>query len=167
MINLVYLPIIWSKIVIIDELDAKLLRYIQRDLSTSLEKLGEEIGLSRNAVWRRLKSLEEAGIIKDKVALLDPSKLGLRLQVFIQIRTQQHDETWRNQFSSAIRSLPNIIAVHRMTGDLDYLIEAWLENMDDYDQFYQTLTSRVTLSDVSASFVMESLKNTTELPVIK
>lgn len=152
---------------IIDELDVKLLRYIQRDLSTSLEKLGEEIGLSRNAVWRRLKSLEEAGIIKDKVALLDPSKLGLRLQVFIQIRTQQHDETWRNQFSSAIRSLPNIIAVHRMTGDLDYLIEAWLENMDDYDQLYQTLTSRVTLSDVSASFVMESLKNTTELPVIK
>lgn len=91
---------------IIDELDAKLLRYIQRDLSTSLEKLGEEIGLSRTAVWRRLKSLEEAGIIKDKVALLDPSKLGLRQQVFIQIRTQQHDETWHISFQAPFEAYP-------------------------------------------------------------
>ena len=100
-----------------------------------------------------------------KVALLDPDKLGVGLPVFIHIRTNQHDAEWRQSFVSAIKRFPQIMSAHRMTGDLDYWIKARVGHMTEYDALYQSLTEKVPLSDVSASFVMEDLKDTTELPL--
>ena len=148
-----------------DELDRKILSALQRDCSLSLESLGETVGLSRNACWRRIRALEEQGLIKGRVALLDADKLGLRLTVFMQIRTNAHAPDWLEQFSRATRGMPEILGVYRMTGDLDYLIRARVADMADYDRLYQTLIRRVPLSDVSASFVMEEIKETTELPL--
>ncbi|MBT6099045.1 MAG: Lrp/AsnC family transcriptional regulator, partial [Marinovum sp.] len=105
----------------------------------------------------------EHGFIKSKVAIVDAHKLGLDLQVFIQIRTSQHDAEWRKRLAQTVQSLPQIQSVHRMTGDLDYLIMARVANMAEYDALYQRLTKNVQMSDVSASFVMESLKETTEI----
>jgi Lrp/AsnC family transcriptional regulator len=139
---------------------------LQRDCSVSIDKLGERVGLSRNAVWRRIKGLEESGLITNRVALVDPQKLGLDLLVFIQIRTSEHDERWRMQLSQVVQTLPQVLSAHRMTGDLDYLVMARVANMAEYDKLYQLLTAQVSMRDVSASFVMESLKNTTELPVL-
>lgn len=149
-----------------DILDMNILQHLQRDCSVSIDKLGERIGLSRNAVWRRIKGLEESGLITNRVALVDPQKLGLDLLVFIQIRTSEHDERWRMQLSQVVQTLPQVLAAHRMTGDLDYLVMARVANMAAYDKLYQLLTAQVSMRDVSASFVMESLKDTTELPVL-
>lgn len=149
-----------------DILDMKILQHLQRDCSVSIDKLGERVGLSRNAVWRRIKGLEESGLITNRVALVDPQKLGLDLLVFIQIRTSEHDERWRMQLSQVVQTLPQVLSAHRMTGDLDYLVMARVANMAEYDKLYQLLTAQVSMRDVSASFVMESLKNTTELPVL-
>ena len=149
----------------INTLDMKILQCLQKDCSLSIEVLGEQVGLSRNAVWRRVKALEEHGFIKSKVAIVDAHKLGLDLQVFIQIRTSQHDAEWRKRLAQTVQSLPQIQSVHRMTGDLDYLIMARVANMAEYDALYQRLTKKVQMSDVSASFVMESLKETTEIPI--
>lgn len=149
----------------IDEIDKKLLAQLQQDSSLSLEEIGEKVNLSRNACWRRIKVLEEAGVIKGRVALLDPAKLGLVLTVFILIRTQDHSADWLDAFRAATRSLPQIQGVYRMTGDLDYLIRAQVADMADYDLLYQSLIHRVTLSDVSASFVMEEIKNTHAIPL--
>lgn len=143
-----------------------ILQHLQRDCSVSIDKLGERVGLSRNAVWRRIKGLEESGLITNRVALVDPQKLGLDLLVFIQIRTSEHDERWRMQLSQVVQTLPQVLAAHRMTGDLDYLVMARVANMAAYDKLYQLLTAQVSMRDVSASFVMESLKDTTELPVL-
>ena len=85
--------------------------------------------------------------------------------MFIQLRTSEHDEAWRTRLSQIVQSLPQILSAHRMTGDLDYLIMARVENMVEYDRLYQLLPKQVSIRDVSASFVMESLKNTTELPI--
>ena len=148
-------------------LDMNILQHLQRDCSVSIDKLGERVGLSRNAVWRRIKGLEESGLITNRVALVDPQKLGLDLLVFIQIRTSEHDERWRMQLSQVVQTLPQVLAAHRMTGDLDYLVMARVANMAEYDKLYQLLTAQVSMRDVSASFVIESLKNTTELPVLK
>ena len=145
----------------------KILQHLQRDCSVSIDKLGERVGLSRNAVWRRIKGLEESGFITNRVALVDPQMLGLDLLVFIQIRTSEHDERWRMQLSQVVQTLPQVLSAHRMTGDLDYLVMARVANMAEYDKLYQLLTAQVSMRDVSASFVMESLKNTTELPVLK
>ncbi|RYG92244.1 Lrp/AsnC family transcriptional regulator [Loktanella sp. IMCC34160] len=149
----------------IDQIDRKILRELQRDTTRSLDEVADLVGLSRNAVWRRVRLLEQAGVIRDRVALLDPEKLGLGLTVFVQVRTSSHDPDWLTKFARAMRDTPEVLGAYRMTGDLDYLIRARVGSVQDYDRFYQRLIARLPLSDVSASFVMEEIKETTELPV--
>lgn len=149
----------------IDEFDRKILHHLQSDASSPAEAIGEKIGLSRNACWRRIKRLEEAGLIKQRVALLDRQKLNLNLTVFISIRTRSHSAQWLEQFNQATRSISEITGVFRMSGETDYLLRASVPNMEAYDALYQRLISKVELTDVSSSFVMEDIKDTTELPL--
>ncbi|SFE70225.1 transcriptional regulator, AsnC family [Sulfitobacter brevis] len=151
--------------VTLDDIDRRILGELQRDATQSLEVLGQAVHLSRNGCWRRIRALEGAGVIKGRVTLLDPVKLGLSLCVFMMIRTNAHAPDWLEQFSRATRGMPEIIGVYRMTGDLDYLIRARVADMADYDRLYQHLIRKVPISDVSASFVMEEIKETTELPL--
>ncbi len=148
-----------------DSQDRKILAILQREADIALEEIGARVGLSRNAVWRRIKALEVAGVIRARVALLAPEALGLGLTVFMLIRTDRHAPDWLEQFARATRDMPEILGAYRMTGDLDYLIRARVADMKGYDRLYQALVSRVELADVSASFVMEELKETTELPL--
>ena len=149
----------------IDDTDRRILVHLQRDASLGLEELGDRVNLSRNACWRRIRALEDAGVIRSRVALLDPGALGLKLTVFILVRTSAHDPGWLDRFASATRAMPEILGAYRMTGDLDYLIRARVRDVEDYDRLYRRLIDRVEMSDVSASFVMEELKETTELPL--
>ncbi len=149
----------------LDHLDHRILATLQRDAALPLEELGQIVGLSRNACWRRIKALETAGVITKRVAVLDPAKLGLPLQVFIHVRTANHSAGWSAQFSGAVRAMPEIIGAYRMSGDLDYMIRARVADIAAYDQLYQRLTARVDLADVSASFVMEDIKETSEIPL--
>ncbi|MGZ2257895.1 Lrp/AsnC family transcriptional regulator [Roseobacter sp. A03A-229] len=151
--------------VTIDDIDRRLLIHLQRDASMALDALGQAVNLSRNACWRRIKALEKAGVITRRVTVLDPDKLGLGLTVFIMIRTNAHAPDWLERFRKATRALPEILGVYRMSGDLDYLVRAQVADMADYDRLYQALIARVPLSDVSASFVMEQIKDTSELPL--
>ena len=150
----------------IDPIDRKLLHHLQADADLSLDALAELVNLSRNATWRRIKQMEKDGVIRSRVALLDPDMLGLRLTVFIQVRTDNHTKAWSEAFARATRALPEIMGVYRMTGDLDYLVKAQVADVAAYDRLYQRLTEQVALSDVSASFVMERIKDTTVLPVL-
>ena len=148
-----------------DEVDRRILRQLQRDCDISLDMLSLEIGLSRNACWRRIKHMQEAGFIRKRVALLDAPKLGLGLTVYIQVRAEKHAAGWSAAFARVTRSIPEITGVFRMSGDLDYLIRAHVADMAGYDRLYQTMIAEVSMADVSASFVMESIKDTTELPI--
>ncbi|MEM9046599.1 MAG: Lrp/AsnC family transcriptional regulator [Pseudomonadota bacterium] len=149
----------------IDDIDLAILRVLQRDASLPVEEIGSIAGLSRNACWRRIKQMEEAGIIQARVALVDPAKVGLGLLVFISVRTDRHDADWQQQFTRAVGELPEILGVYRTAGDLDYLLKARVTDVPAYDRLYQRLISRVEISDISASFVMEEIKETTALPV--
>lgn len=151
--------------VTIDTTDRRILSFLQRDASQSLDALGEAVNLSRNACWRRIKALESSGVIAARVTLLDPTALGLSLMVFMMIRTNAHAPDWLGTFKKATQSMPEILSVYRMSGDLDYLIRARVSDMADYDRLYQGLIKRVPLSDVSASFVMEHIKDTHQLPL--
>ncbi|WP_269844479.1 Lrp/AsnC family transcriptional regulator [Acidimangrovimonas sediminis] len=148
-----------------DPLDRKILIALQQNADLALEDLGARVGLSRNAVWRRVKALEASGVIRRRVALLDAEKLGLGLTVFMMIRTDRHAPDWLERFAEATRDMPEILGAYRMTGELDYLIRARVADVKAYDRLYQQLVSRVELADVSASFVMEEIKETTELPI--
>lgn len=149
----------------IDEIDHNILRELQQDGSLSIDSLAERVHLSRNACWRRVKMLEESGIIRGRVALVDPESIGCGLLVFIFVRTANHDPDWLETFRGAVTSLPEIIGVHRTSGELDYVLRARVADVKAYDRLYQRLIARVPLSDVSASFVMEDIKDTTALPV--
>ncbi len=149
----------------LDDIDRRLLAELQLDASDSLEKLGERVGLSRNACWNRVRRLEDAGILKARVALVDPAKINLGLSVFIAVKTNEHDQAWSDAFASATRAIPEIQGVYRTSGDLDYIIHARVPDMAAYDALYQNLIKRVRLTDVSASFVMQEIKETTALPL--
>jgi Lrp/AsnC family transcriptional regulator len=150
----------------IDPMDRMILAELQRDGTLSVDQLSERVNLSRNACWRRVKLMEEAGIITGRVALVDAEKLGFGLSVFILIRTTHHEPDWLKKFRNAVSSIPEIIGVYRMSGDLDYVLRARVPDVKAYDRLYQRLIAKVPLSDVSASFVMEEIKETLELPAI-
>lgn len=149
----------------IDETDKRILRAVQADASLSMDALSDRVGLSRNACWRRLKALEEAGVIRGRVTLLDPARLGCGLQALVMMRVAGHDPDWMTRFSRALQALPEIVAAYRMTGDLDYVLRVRVTDIADYDRVYKTLIARVPVSDISASFVMEEIKDTTEMPI--
>jgi Lrp/AsnC family transcriptional regulator len=148
-----------------DEIDRKLLGLLQRDASLSLDELSERASLSRNACWRRIKRLEDDGVIKARVTLLDAKAINVGLTAFIALRTTEHSAKWLDQFSRAVRDIPEIVGVYRLTGDLDYLLQAVIPDVAAYDSLYKRLISKITLADVSSSFVMEEIKATTVLPL--
>ncbi|MEL6639866.1 MAG: Lrp/AsnC family transcriptional regulator [Pseudomonadota bacterium] len=149
----------------IDEIDRKILTLVQQDAALSVDNLADRVNLSRNACWRRIKRLEADGIIQKRVAIVDPVALGLGLQVFVLVRTNDHSVTWLKSFRKAVREMPEIVAAQRMTGDLDYVLRVRVADVPAYDRFYQRLIEKVQIADVSASFVMEDIQETTALPV--
>lgn len=149
----------------LDEFDLNILKHMQKDASQSVEQLADNVNLSRNACWRRLKRLEADGFIDHKVAILSPQKLDLDLMVYVMVRTHDHEPSWLEKFKSAVRNMPEIVGAHRMSGDLDYVLRVRVSNVKAYDQFYQRLIAKVPISEVSASFVMEDIKDTTSLPI--
>jgi Lrp/AsnC family transcriptional regulator len=150
---------------ILDTIDQRILTILQSDATQSVDAISDQVALSRNACWRRIKALEASGIIRARVALLDPIKIGCPLTALVLIRTDHHSDNWRKDFATAIAALPEIISAQRMTGDLDYVLRVRLVDVAAYDLFYKRLTSRISVSDISASFVMEDIKDTTALPL--
>jgi Lrp/AsnC family transcriptional regulator len=149
----------------IDRLDRHLLQLLQADATASIQALGDRIGLSHNACWRRIKRLEEAGIIRKRVALVDPKRVGHGVTVFVTVRTSLHTEDWLEKFASGVAALPEVMEFYRMSGDVDYLLKVLVADIAEYDRFYRKLIRIAPLHDVSSSFAMEQVKYTTEVPV--
>ncbi|ANY21182.1 Leucine-responsive regulatory protein [Tsuneonella dongtanensis] len=149
----------------LDSLDWKILDVLQSDASLPIQAIGERVGLSTNPCWRRIKRLEDAGIIARRVALLDPVKVGLPTTVFVAIRTNRHDPEWLAAFAEGIAAIPEVTECHRMAGEVDYLLKLSVRDIAHYDRIYQRLIGEVPgLNDVSSSFSMEAMKRTTALP---
>ncbi|MBT4284133.1 MAG: Lrp/AsnC family transcriptional regulator [Rhodobacteraceae bacterium] len=145
--------------------DIKILRQLQKNASLSIEEISDRIALSRNACWRRIRRLEDDGIINKRVAIVNADALDLGQMVIVLISTNSHDPKWLSLFRSAIAEMPEIMGAHRMSGDLDYILRVRVRDVRAYDKFYQRLISKVPISNVSSSFVMEDLKDSTELPL--
>jgi Lrp/AsnC family transcriptional regulator len=149
----------------LDSKDRKILEALQADSTRSISRLAEDIGLSKSACWRRIQALEEMGVITARVALLDQQKLGLDLTVFTAIRTQQHTRDWYDNFSGVVSSMKNVLEVHRLSGETDYLMRSVVPDMNSYDKMYIKLINNIDLTDVSSSFSMETIKYSTALPL--
>lgn len=147
-----------------DKLDKILLSRLQSDAALSVGDLAQIAGISKSACWRRIQKLEQAEIIKGRVTLLNPAALDLALKVFISVKTNQHNEKWAKKFKSVVEGIPGVLEVYRMGGEADYLLKAIVKDMPDYDRLYKELI-KADLFDVTAGFVMEEIKYTTELPL--
>jgi Lrp/AsnC family transcriptional regulator len=148
-----------------DQKDRDILRVLQADAGLSMNDLADRCALSKTAAWRRVRELSEAGVIRDKVTLLDPEALGFGLLVFAFVRTNQHSDAWFQQFEDAIASIPEILEFHRTSGDIDYLLRVVAKDMRHYDDIYKRLIRRVDFADISSTFVMETFKSHTALPI--
>ena len=149
----------------IDDIDLAILRELQRDCSRSVEAIGKAVGLTQNPCWRRIRRLEEEGVITGRVALVDPSKVGAGVVVYVSIRTNQHSEKWLDQFSKAVANVPGVVEFYRMSGDVDYLMKILVRDIADYDRIYKELIRASELYDVSSTFAMEQMKYTTAVPL--
>ena len=149
----------------LDRLDKKILYWLQRDASLSLAELSEKVGLSSTPCWRRVQQLEKAGVIERRVALVNPKKINLGVTVFVRLRTSQHDAAWLAGFATAINDIPEVVEVYRLSGDIDYLLRILVPDIAGYDAVYKQLIQAASFADVSANFSMETIKQTTELPL--
>lgn len=148
-----------------DRLDRKILRLLQVDATLAVADIAKKVGLSTTPCWRRIQKLEEDGVIKRRVAILDPMQINTRVTVFVSIRTGTHSDEWLKRFSEVVRDFPEVIEFYRMSGDIDYLLHVVVPDISAYDLFYKKLISKIEIRDVSSSFAMEQIKYTTELPL--
>lgn len=148
-----------------DDIDREILQLLQEDASRSVREVGELIGLSPTPCWRRIKNLEDRGVISRRVALVDPDSVNLAVVALVLIRTNQHNQEWLNRFVAGIERFPEVVEAYRTSGEVDYLLKVRVPDIASYDAFYQQLIEEVDLYDVRTTFVMEEMKHTTAVPL--
>mgnify|MGYP006276076811 CR=1 FL=1 len=149
----------------LDALDRKILAALQEDATPSLESLAARLGASKTPIWNRIRRLREAGVIRREAAILDPEALGLGACFFVLVRTARHEPDWLEAFVRAVRDLPEIVAAHRLAGEIDYILQVRVADAKAYDAFYRRLIERVGIYNVTSLLSMEDLKPDATLPV--
>lgn len=148
-----------------DDTDRRILRVLQDDSSLPVSEVANRVGLSGSACWKRINRMQEEGVIRRQVAILDPVALGYGLMVFISIETKAHSSEGINEFTDKIKEMPEILEIHRLAGDVDYLLKAVVPDMQSFDAFYKRLIDLAPLTKVTSRFAIETVKATTSLPV--
>ncbi len=141
----------------LDDIDIKILACLQRDGSLSQREIAEKVGLSQNACWRRMKNLEESGVLKGTRAVVDAGAFGLDLTIFVMIRTRNHSMEWSDDFRKHIERIPQVVEFHRIGGDWDYMLKIVTNGMGGYDKVYRQLITGFELDTVTGYFSMEPI----------
>ena len=150
---------------VLDRIDRRIVHALMRDATLPVAQLAERVGLSQTPCWKRVQKLEAAGVITGRVAIVDPVRIGLGLTVFVEITAAEHTPQWREAFAGVVADHPAIIEVHRMAGEVDYLLKVVVSGTQAFDAFYLALTQRLACRNVTSRFSMERVKATTVLPV--
>lgn len=149
----------------IDQIDSRILAELQRDGGISQRELADRVGLSQNACWRRLRQLEDRGVIAGRRVRLDRVALGKTLVVFTMLRTRRHSKEWLATFRTHVSQIPDIVDFHRIGGDYDYMIKIVTDDMASFDRVYQQLIDKIELDAVTSYFAMEAILEDRPLPV--
>jgi Lrp/AsnC family leucine-responsive transcriptional regulator len=153
-----------------DAIDLRLLRLLQRDGRATFDEIAQDIGLSASATLRRVRRLEEAGVIERYVALLRPERLGLTLTAYLSVKLEKliasHKRNPMDAFRASVQSWPEVVECVSMTGDSDYLLRIVVADMAHYSRFIlDTLLRHPSVVDCKTSFVLDRVKSTTVLPI--
>ena len=141
----------------IDQIDHHILSALQRDGSLSQRDVAEAVGLSQNACWRRIRRLQETGILIGQRAIIDQEAIGLGLTVFVMIKTRHHSREWADRFRRHIGTIPQIVEFHRIGGEWDYFLKIVTDGMGGYDKAYQKLITGFDIDNVTGYFSMERI----------
>lgn len=148
-----------------DAIDRKILQIVQSDSSLSIATIAAKVGLSQTPCWKRIQKLEAAGVIRRRIALLDPVKLGLGITVFVAIQIGDHARDKLDEFAAAISAMDEVLDVYRMAGEIDYLLKVVAADTVSFDAFYKRLIGTLPLKKVTSHFALESIKAETALPI--
>lgn len=148
-----------------DATDRKILQIVQTDSSLSIAAIAAKVGLSQTPCWKRIQKLEAEGIIRRRIALLDPQKLGLGITVFVTIEVGEHAHDKLDQFAQSISAMDEVLDLYRMAGDVDYLLKVIVADTKSFDAFYKRLIETLPLKKVTSRFALESIKAETALPI--
>ena len=154
----------------LDKLDRHILRSLQDDGRATYDQLAEQVGLSPSAVLRRVKRLEESGVIDRYVALVKPESVGLGLTAYINVRLEKHTESHKRNpmdlFRASVQTWPEVAECAALTGEMDYLLRVLVQDMAHYSRFImETLLKHPSVQDCKTSFVLDRVKTTTAVPV--
>ncbi len=149
----------------LDSTDKRILYLLQNDASKTIKQIAREVNLSTTPCWKRVQRLQDAGVIRATVALVDAQKIDLDQVVFVAIKTSQHNIEWSEQFSRTMQTFPEVTEVYRMSGEIDYMLKVVVRNARAYDDFYKRLITEIPLFDINSMFAMEEMKYSTELPI--
>jgi len=151
----------------LDKTDIKMLAALQANGRLTNVELAEKVALSPSPCLRRLKQLEESGVIRQYVALLDPAKLGLGLQAFVRVSLEKRGgSTNLSSFMEAVQRWPEVVNCYAMTGEMDYLLQVYFEDLQHFSRFVMDeLLQQPGVEDVKSSFVLKEFKQTTALPI--
>lgn len=143
----------------LDNMDRSILRLLVRDAAMPLASLAKQVGLSATPCWKRIRRMEESGVITGRVVKLDPARIGVPVSVFVSVETADHSAEWLAGFAEVVAETPEIVAAWRMSGDVDYLLHVMVPDIAAYDAFYRRLVGRLKLRNVSSRFAMELIKD--------
>jgi Lrp/AsnC family transcriptional regulator len=147
-----------------DAIDRKILDILQADATVPVATIADRVGLSAAPCWRRIKRMEDDGVIKRRVALVDRRKANVPMTLFVSVRTTRHAGQWLEDFRRVISDIPEIVEAWRLTGEVDYLLRIVVPDVDTYDVVYKRLINRLEFADISSAIAMEELKYTTAIP---
>jgi DNA-binding Lrp family transcriptional regulator len=150
----------------LDEIDRRILVELQRDGRLTNQDLAGRIGVSASPCWRRVRALEEAGVIKGYAALVDPAALGLNVSVFTQVSLERQEKKALQVFETAVGEWPEIMECYLMTGDADYLLRVVVPDLAAYERFLMARLTRIRgIASIKSSFALRSVKYRTDLPI--
>ncbi|PKM18573.1 MAG: ArsR family transcriptional regulator [Gammaproteobacteria bacterium HGW-Gammaproteobacteria-15] len=149
----------------LDKIDRQILECLQENAEVSVADIADQVALSASACSRRIMRLKEEGYFTKVIALLDRKKANLPTTIFLIVRTGCHSADWLGQFHTAVSSIPEIVEVHRVTGNFDYILKIVLPNIEYYDVIYKQLLQQMELYDMSAYISMETVKLSSGLPI--
>ncbi len=152
----------------LDAIDRRILDVLQRDASLSAAEVASRVGLSTTTCWRRIQQLEEAGVIRGRVALLDRAALGLDVMVFVQVRLSTQGRDAIAQFDRAIRDRPEVLDCYTLTGEWDFCLRIVTRDMKEYEAFFLDHLSKIpNVQSVNSSIAVTVVKESTALPLAR
>lgn len=150
----------------IDHYEKKILEILQEDARISSSELAEKVGLSQSPCWRRVNMLEESGVIRKRVVLVDRKKVGLRAQVFAQVKLSAHGRAHLADFEAAIADIPEVIECYVLMGTVDFLLRVVTVDIESYEKlFFEKLSRLPGVQEITSSIALSEIKNSTALPI--